>query len=267
VTGAVGEPVVHNLSKKQIFRKALELRSEGILYDLRDKGQENGFKGSIDRFCEIAARLRNFRRILDVGAGGGVLLSLLFELGHDCCAVDINDLPSSEPKIFKEKNIDFKLCNVEVDPIPYPDGYFDGIVCCQALEHFTHSHLPAIQEMHLKLRHGGLLEVDVPNAVSFRNRTRMLRGKNITWDYEKHYLYAEPVQYKGKSFFPDRHNREFTLYELVTLLKAAGFRNIDAYHLRSMRYRTGMERVRGVGTFLRDTVPSMRKSLIAFGEK
>lgn len=267
MTGPADSAAVHDLNKKQIFRRALELRSSGDLYDLKDAGQESSFRGSIDRFCEIAERMRNFRRILDVGAGGGILLSLLFELGHECCAVDINDLTCSSPCIFREKNIEFKLCNVEVDPIPYPDGYFDGIVCCQALEHFTHSHLPAMKEMNLKLRRGGLLEVDVPNAVSFRNRSRMLRGKHITWDYEKHYLHAEPIQYMGRSFYPDRHNREFTLSELVTLFKSAGFRKVDAYFLRSVRYRTGIQKVYAAGTFLRDLVPSMRKSLIAFGEK
>jgi len=30
------------------------------------------------------------------------------------------------------------------------------------------------------LRPGGIAEVDVPNAASFRNRSRMLRGKHIT---------------------------------------------------------------------------------------
>jgi ubiquinone/menaquinone biosynthesis C-methylase UbiE len=255
------------MGKKSIFGRALEMRSAGKLYDLKIDALENNFRGSIDRFCEIAARLRGAKKILDVGAGGGLLLSLLSELGHECYAVDISDLPSISPEIFRDKGIEFRQCNVEVDPIPYPDNYFDGIVCCQTLEHFTHSHLNAMKEMFLKLKHGGLVEVDVPNAVSFRNRSRMLRGKNITWDYEKHYLHTEAVQYKGKSFYPDRHNREFTLSELVMLLKEAGFRNIDAYHLRSMRYRTGWERALHLGTLIRDTVPSMRKSLIAFGEK
>lgn len=258
---------LHGMSKSEIFRKALELRSTGKLYDLQNDVQENGFRGSIDRFCEIAARLRGAKKILDVGAGDGLLLSLLSELGHECYAVDIRDLPSISPGIYLDKGIEYRHCNVEVDPIPYPDNFFDGIVCCQTLEHFTHSHLPAMKEMYLKLRPGGIVEVDVPNAVCFRNRSRMLRGKHITWDYEKHFLHTEPVQYKGKSFYPDRHNREFTLSELVTLLKEAGFRNIDAYHLRSMRFRTGWERIFSVGTLIRDTVPSMRKSLIAFGEK
>jgi SAM-dependent methyltransferase len=225
------------------------------------------FKGSIDRFCDIAFRLRFCKKVLDVGAGHGMLLSLLCELGHDCHALDFSDNTARYPEVYKNKPIHFQVCNVEVDPIPFADGYFDAVVCCQVLEHFSHSHLKAMQEIHRVLRHGGIVEVDVPNAVSFRNRSRVLRGKNITYDYEKHYLYAQPVPYKGMSFYPERHNREFTKTELRILLDAGGFRNIEIAFLKSRRHRIGLEKIRTLGTIIKDAVPSLRKSLIAFAEK
>ena len=157
--------------------------------------------------------------------------------------------------------------NVGVDPLPFEDASFDAAVCCQCLEHFTHSHLFAIKEIHRVLKVPGILEVDVPNAVCFRNRSRMLRGKHITWDYKDHYLFAEPISYRGMSFFPDRHNREFTLEEAKFLLKEGGFQNIDAWHLKSRRYRTGLSKALNLGSMLRDVVPSLRKSIIAFGYK
>jgi ubiquinone/menaquinone biosynthesis C-methylase UbiE len=156
---------------------------------------------------------------------------------------------------------------VEVDPIPYPDESFDAVVCCQVLEHFSHSHLPAMREIWRVLKPGGIVEVDVPNAASFRNRSRMLRGKHITFDYEEHYLYATPILYKGMSFFPRRHNREFTRSELVTLLRASGFRDIEVRFLKSRRYREGVERLKSIGTAAKDLVPSLRKSLMAFAVK
>ena len=259
--------VPHHLTKRQIYRRALQWRSQGRLYNTRDVALEDVFKGSIDRFCDIAFHLRASKKILDVGAGHGMLLSLLQELGHECWALDIADNTARYPEVYRDKPVHFQVCNVEVDPIPFAYGYFDAVVCCQVLEHFTHSPLKAMKEMHRVLKKGGIIEIDVPNAVSFRNRSRMLRGKNITYDYEKHYLYAQPVSYKGMSFYPDRHNREFTKSELRILLEAGNFHNIEIAFIKSRRHRVGLEKMRSLGTAIKDLIPSFRKSLVAFAEK
>ncbi|MBY0246156.1 MAG: class I SAM-dependent methyltransferase [Nitrospiraceae bacterium] len=253
--------------KRDVLRLAVQLRDEGWLFRRGDAELEDVFKGSIDRFCDIAVALRNAHRVLDVGAGHGLLLSLLTELGHECHALDVQDQPVAHPDIYGAKNIAFHLCNVEVDAIPYPDESFDAVVCCQVLEHFSHSHLPAMTEIRRVLKPGGMVEVDVPNAASFRNRSRMLRGKHITYDYEEHYLHAAPILYKGMSFFPRRHNREFTKSDLEILLRASGYREIDVQFLKSRRYREGWGRLQSVGTAIKDLVPSLRKSLIAFAVK
>lgn len=258
---------VHQLSRAHILSVACDLQRTGQLFDLGNAGLLDVFKGSVDRFCEIADRLRASKRVLDVGAGHGMLLALLHALGHECHAVDYADQAAAYPEVFAKRAIAFRQCNVEIEPLPYEDASFDAVVCCQVLEHFTHSHLPAVREMRRVLRAGGLVEIDVPNAASFRNRSRMLRGKNITYDYAEHYLHALPVLYKGHSFFPLRHNREFTRAELRLLLAEAGFEAIEVRFLKSRRHREGFERLFSAGTLLRDAVPSLRKSLIAFARK
>jgi 2-polyprenyl-3-methyl-5-hydroxy-6-metoxy-1,4-benzoquinol methylase len=227
---------------------------------------EDLFKGSIDRFCEIAVRLNKAKRVLDVGSGQGLLLSFLAELGHECHALDVRDQPGTYPDTYG-KGITFHKCNVEADPIPYPDESFDAVVCCQVLEHFSHSHLPAVREMRRVLRPGGVLEIDVPNAASFRNRLRLLRGKHITYDYAAHYLHATPILYKGMSYYPLRHNREFTRSDLELLLHSSGFQRYEVSFLKSRRYREGIQRIRSMGTAVKDMIPSFRKSLIAFAYK
>jgi ubiquinone/menaquinone biosynthesis C-methylase UbiE len=259
--------MVHTLGYREIYDRACELERAGRLFDPASAELRDLFKGSVDRFCVIAERLRESRRVLDVGAGHGVLSALLRELGHECHAVDHADQEAAHPAAFATRGIAFRRCNVEVEPLPYPDAHFDAVVCCQVLEHFTHSHLPAVREMHRVLRPGGLLEVDVPNVASLRNRSRLVRGKNITYDYREHYLHEEPVLYQGRSFYPRRHNREFTREELRILLAEAGFTEIEVHFLKSRRHRVGLERLRNAGTMLRDAVPSLRKSLIAFARK
>lgn len=258
---------MNHQSKQDIFKLALKLRSDGKLFDPGSEASEDVFRGSIDRFCQIAHELKDCKKILDIGPGTGLFLSLMNELGHECYAVDIIDNRHLYPAVFDEKVKEFKLCNAEVDPLPWEDNFFDAVVCCQALEHFSHSHLPAVKEMHRVLRKGGILELDVPNVVCFRNRSRILRGKNITFDYKEHYLHAEPVLHNGMSFFPIRHNREFTKEELEILFRETGFNNIRCSFLKSRRYRSGTDKIKSLGTMLKDAVPSLRKSLIGFGVK
>jgi hypothetical protein len=62
--------------------------------------------------------------------------------------------------------------------------------------------------------------------------------------------------YEGLSFFPRRHNREFTRSDLEILLRAAGFREIDVRFLKSRRYRKGVGFIKSIGTAVKDLVPS-----------
>ena len=256
---------VHNLTKNKIKKFAIQKRNEGVFYRKELPHLERNFLGSIDRFCEIAYELRFSKRILDAGSGYGLLPALLSMLGHEIYAVDLMDLSSED--IYLRHNILYSICNIEADPLPFEDGFFDAITCCQALEHFTHSHLGPLIEMRRVLKEGGVIELDVPNVVSFHNRSRILRGKNLTYDYKKHYLYESPIVYKGREYYPNRHNREFTKKELEILLIESGFKDISVRFLKSRRYRTGIESIKTLATILRDFIPQIRKTLIAFARK
>lgn len=253
-------------TKNEIIALARQMLQDGRLFHAEGFSREeidNYFCNSIDRFADIALTLKDYRRVLDVGGGRGFLVSLLKELGHECAIIDLQ-LPEA---FYDARGIAHQSCNVEVDPYPFDDSSFDAITCCQVLEHFTHSHLPSVREMYRVLRPAGLVEIDVPNAVCWRNRLRVLKGRHITWDYEGAYMNLQPIQYKGMSFYPQRHNREFTAGELRLLLEAAGFERVKVSFMRSTRYRTGLERFRHTGTWLRDAIPSFRKSIIAYGSK
>ncbi len=255
-------------NQRQLFRHLVSLWRDGKLYDLADRHPRlNGvFVGSADRYAEIAFRLQGREKVLDVGSGSGLLLSVLANLGHQCWALDLRD-PNDLPNTYSIGRVQYKTCNVEVDQYPFPDGFFDAVTCCQVLEHFSHSPLHAMSEMKRVLKRGGLIELDVPNVACFRNRVRMVRGKNISWDYRDHYLKAKPVSYQGLSFYPHRHNHEFTKTELGLLLTESGFEHISVRHMKDRNYRTGWSRLKNVGTGFRNLIPSLRKSLIAIARK
>ena len=256
---------VHDLEKAGIKKFALQKRAAGHYYDVKARDLDDTLCGSLDRFCDIALAFRESYRVLDVGSGNGLLLALLKMLGHEVHAVDVFDCSTND--VYIRHDIPFDVCNIEAEGLSFDSESFDAVSCCQVLEHFTHSHLPAVVEMKRVLKCGGMIELDVPNAVCFRNRSRILRGKHITYDYRKHYLYEKPIIYKEREYYPSRHNREFTYAELELLLSEAGFGEISVHFLKSRRYRGGLESFRSIGTALKDAYPPLRKSLIAFGRK
>lgn len=244
---------------------AIEQRDAGLLYALPNSDLDNDFFSSLDRFADISVVFRGSRRVLDVGSGGGILVSLLCLLGHEVHAVDFFD--RSQNSTYLMHPIAFRVCNVEADTLPFDDGYFDAISCCQTFEHFTHSHLPPLMEMKRILASGGVMEIDVPNAACLRNRSRMIRGKHITWDYLEHYVHVQPSIYKGREYYPNRHNREFTKKELEQLFNAGGFSAINVSYMRDERIRPGFAKLMSLGSYLRNSIPTLRKSLIGFAYK
>lgn len=256
---------VHALTKNQIIALAIDTRNKGGLYALPNVTDDDDFFSSLDRFADIAVAFRHSRRVLDIGSGRGILVAILAILGHDFSAVDFFD--RSNNTTYKMHPITFKVCNIEADALPFEDGAFDAISCCQTFEHFTHSHLPPLLEMKRALSLGGLLEIDVPNAACLRNRSRMLRGKHITWDYLEHYVHVQPSIYKGREYYPNRHNREFVKTDLEALFKAGGFNEVQVSFLRDERIRTGAGKIKSFGSALRNSIPSLRKSLIGFARK
>ena len=107
-------------------------------------------------------------------------------------------------------NLDYDLFNIEKDAFPYPDGFFDVVLCCEILEHLLEDPLAPLREIKRVLRPNGALVLTTPNAVRLENVARMVSGFNVYDPYSGYGPYG-------------RHNREYTQHELVHLLQDAGF--------------------------------------------
>ena len=61
-------------------------------------------------------------------------------------------------------------------PPPYPDGYFDVVICIAVLPLVYDPYFIAT-EFHRILRCGGYLAIECANFAYFRNRLKLLLGK------------------------------------------------------------------------------------------
>jgi SAM-dependent methyltransferase len=226
------------------------------------------FYGCVDRWSMAIGELsRNPGKgpVLDIGAHEGFLCRALVKLGYSVFALDLHS-PIDE-SVWEKLGVEWHQCQIEADPIPFPDGYFTGVYMGQLLEHFTYSPRKPFQEIRRVLKPGGLLVVDVPNAGEWHNFYRLIRGKNILWDYKRHYIDYEPSFYKGLPYF-DRHNHEFTPNELRALAESCQFEAERVAYIRSRRFgKKGLRRLETPFTGLRDLIPIFRKGIMLTARK
>jgi SAM-dependent methyltransferase len=121
----------------------------------------------------------------------------------------------------------FDHFNLETDHFPYGDQTFDVVLFGDILEHLLLSADFAVSEMARVVRPGGHVIVTTPNATRLGNLVLLAKGQNVYAGYSPHGAYG-------------RHNREYTLDEVKSLLArhglapvAAEVRNIYAHPLRS----------------------------------
>lgn len=103
------------------------------------------------------------------------------------------------------------LRDVEHEPLPFPAARFDGVLCCELLEHLIADPLAMLSEIQRVLRPEGWLILTTPNVANIGNILHLIHGRNVYHPYERVF---------GPTW---RHNREYTPREVVDLLEGTGF--------------------------------------------
>ena len=95
-------------------------------------------------------RIKKGQKLLDIGCGRGEFLSGFIECGVEGYGVDRSRL--AEKYCLKA---DIKIADLENEPLPYPDNYFDVLYSKSVIEHFYHPE-KLFLEMQRVLKPGGL---------------------------------------------------------------------------------------------------------------
>jgi SAM-dependent methyltransferase len=145
-------------------------------------------------------------RILDVGASyEAALLRSLPAVVDSLGLRDERFLPAEG-----ERHIELDLRDAE-RPERWPElGGYDVVVCAEVIEHLPISPVHVLRLLRTALRPGGWLVLQTPNAARLGNRARLLAGRN-------------PFDLLRADSAMPGHIREYTVAELLAMLREAGF--------------------------------------------
>ena len=97
-----------------------------------DRGKLERFYGRIarDQNLLIAKSIKG-KKVLDVGAGYGLLSRMLLDHGFDVVAID----PNEECSRLAKEWYDVDVLRQEIYEVEFPDGYFDTVILREVVEH------------------------------------------------------------------------------------------------------------------------------------
>ena len=184
---------------------------EAIIPRLSEAERKEYFNLHYWRYAETLTEMLSWsgKRVLDIGIIPGHMAMALRHLGCDVSGVtDDRPLKGMNDRWAAEK-IAVSRAIVDKEPLPFPDDYFDGVLFTEVLEHLLYDPRKLVDEIYRVLRTKGELVVSTPNVLRVENRIKVLLGRNIYPQHE--YFYFSDLY--------QRHNREYTMQELIDLFR------------------------------------------------
>ena len=168
-----------------------------------------------------AMSLRKDSKVLDVGCGTGFAVLQMAALVSEgrACGIDIspNMIEQARIKVPKELSHRVEFREGNSAKIPYPDEFFDNLLCTNSFHHYPDP-LLALREMQRVLRSGGQLVI-LENAPDL---------SWYTWLWDRVLRIIE----KG-------HVKYYPSHELGDLLRRSDLAHVRLCHLRNERLKHG----------------------------
>lgn len=187
-------------------------------------------------------------RVLDVGCGKCNILLFLRYFFRDRTEslVGVNLFPL-ESKVFVNEKIIAELfgdelgkikyiqLDVDKEPIPFPNEYFDVVLLFDVLEHLYDPSF-ALGEINRVIKPEGYLCLKTPNCANLKNRLNLLLGKSPYHELQGWlFNHRFSVPKTGERKFQG-HIREYAVEELLWLLSHFGFEQLHMELYPTERY-------------------------------
>lgn len=170
----------------------------------------------------LSLKLPKKSKVLDVGCYPPHLYHSLQKMGFDTYGIASYHEPVILPQVH--------IVNIEKEKLPFKSDFFDLILFTEVIEHLTENHLGFLKECHRLLKKDGRLFITTPNSASLQNRLKLLFGRSIYFPLDQMLQTSTDTE-----TINHRHQREFTLSELIKLSQMADYkidraRYFIAYH-------------------------------------
>lgn len=152
---------------------------------------------------------------LDVASGECVFFPVLKKYRPELLPYSVSELNPNQLSC-EEMPIQSYKFHCEKDRLELPDRSVGTILFCDIIEHLIIDPVWSILEFNRILKDDGHLIISTPNASYIKRVFQILRGYNS----------ATECHIKPTSIY-QRHNREWTINELNTLMRICGFDSIE----------------------------------------
>lgn len=120
--------------------------------------------------------INNGVRCLDAGSGIGNNLPILLKFFQNITACDVSEQALNYARN-KINNLSIKFTKADLNHIPFPDDYFDVIICTEVLEHTNNFDKIMNELMRVLKKDNGYLIVSTPNYFNLAGIFKLLIDK------------------------------------------------------------------------------------------
>jgi 2-polyprenyl-3-methyl-5-hydroxy-6-metoxy-1,4-benzoquinol methylase len=206
-------------------------------------------------------------RLLDVGAFPGHLSLAARHLGFEVYGLTGRAESTTSLGLvrdrFSRNQIPIAMADVESEPFPYGDEFFDVVLASEIIEHLHYNPYRLLRESFRVLRPGGSILISTPNLTRLDNFLRLWEGRSIHSEIKGRF------DESFSAILSARHLREYTAGELSYMLEG---QNKEMYRFEDIEihYSAGSEPTYTwpkTAKLIKYLIPSFHSTLMVKGRR